>query len=279
MNTQNNKGAIRNPIIFVLAINIIGWLAYLFAQGGGTPEAQGLGLLVWLVSPLLISILLRLFTKDWKDIGIKPNLKGNGKWYAFSILVYPVVVAIVLLIGLLFGGISVTDFSASLFVQAIAVSLAAHFVKNIFEEFAWRGYLTPKVNSTGINTVAGHLLVGFIWGTWHIPYWLALVDSAMLDSFTTQSLAVYVPMAVLGTTAAGIIFGEIRLITGSTWPALIMHTVNNAVITVVLTGGFFQVARQTEFLFTPGMEGILGIVLITLAGLWLYRQRIQQTDV
>jgi hypothetical protein len=62
-----------------------------------------------------------------------------------------------------------------------------------------------------------------------------------------------VPTAVLGITAAGIIFGEIRLITGSTWPALIMHAVNNAVIAVVLTGGFFQVARQTGFLFTPGM--------------------------
>jgi membrane protease YdiL (CAAX protease family) len=279
MNTQNNKGTIRNLIIFVVAINAIAWLAYFFAQGAGIPEAQSLGMLIWLVSPLLVSILLRLFTKDWKDIGIKPNLKGNGKWYAFSILIYPVIVAIVLLIGLLFGGISVTDFSASLFVQAIAVRLVSSFIKNIFEEFGWRGYLTPKVNSIGINTIAGHLLVGFIWGTWHIPYWLGLLDSATFDSFSTQSLAAFVPTAVLGITAAGIIFGEIRLITGSTWPALIMHAVNNAVIAVVLTGGFFQVARQTGFLFTPGMEGILSIVLITLAGLWLYRQRIQKVDV
>jgi membrane protease YdiL (CAAX protease family) len=148
MNTQNNKGTIRNLIIFVVAINAIAWLAYFFAQGAGIPEAQSLGMLIWLVSPLLVSILLRLFTKDWKDIGIKPNLKGNGKWYAFSILIYPVIVAIVLLIGLLFGGISVTDFSASLFVQAIAVRLVSSFIKNIFEEFGWRGYLTPKVNSS-----------------------------------------------------------------------------------------------------------------------------------
>jgi membrane protease YdiL (CAAX protease family) len=86
-------------------------------------------------------------------------------------------------------------------------------------------------------------------------------------------------MAILGITAAGIVFGEIRLITGSTWPALFMHAVNNAVITVVLTGGFFQVRRRTGFLLSPGMEGILSIVLITLAGLWLYRQRIQRADV
>ncbi|MCP4541120.1 MAG: CPBP family intramembrane metalloprotease [Chloroflexi bacterium] len=278
MSTQN-KGSIRNLIIFVLAINIIGWMAYFFAQGGGTPESQGLGMLLWLVAPFLVSILLRLFTKDWQDIGVKPNLNGNGKWYALSILIYPLIVAIVLLIGLLFGGISVTDFSTGLFIQAMTMGLISNFIKNIFEEFAWRGYLTPKMNSTGIKPIAGHLLAGFVWGTWHIPYWLGLLDSATFDSFSTQSLAVFVPMAILGITASGILFGEIRLITGSTWPALIMHTINNAVIAVVLTEGFFKVKRQTGILFTPGMEGILSIALITLAGLWLYQQRIKRANV
>ena len=170
------------------------------------------------------------------------------------------------------------DFSAGPFVQAIVVSLAANFFKNVFEEFAWRGYLTPRMNATGIDPIAGHILVGLIWGTWHIPYWSGLLDRAALASFTTQSLAIFVPTAVLGITAAGIIFGEIRLITGSTWPVLIMHAVNNSVIAVVLTGGFFQVARQTGFLFTPGMEGILSIILITLAGLWLHQQRIRRAE-
>jgi membrane protease YdiL (CAAX protease family) len=196
-----------------------------------------------------------------------------AEWYAFGILIYPVIVAVVLLIGLLFGGTFASGFSASLFAQAIAVSLAVSFIKNICEEFAWRGYLTPKLASTGIKPIAGHLLTGFICGTWHIPYWLGLLDRATFGSYSSQSLAVYVQAAVPGVTAAGIVFGEVRLITGSTWAALIMRTVSNAVIAVTLAGGLFQVKQQTEFLFTPGMEGVLSMVGIALAGLWLYRQR------
>ena len=110
------------------------------------------------------------------------------RWYAFSFLVFPVIVAVVLLIGALFGGISLTNFNLGLFLQALAVAFISNFIKNIFEEFAWRGYLTPKVNSLGINTIAGHLLVGLIWGTWHIPYYLALVSKTQLAAYSSQSL-------------------------------------------------------------------------------------------
>lgn len=68
---------IRNLIVFVIAFNLLGWLGWMVAQDG-TEEAVGLGNLIWLVSPLLVSILMRLFSKDWKDMGLKPNFKGNG---------------------------------------------------------------------------------------------------------------------------------------------------------------------------------------------------------
>ena len=186
---------------------------------------------------------------------------------------------VVLLIGALFGGISTSNFSVSPFVQALAVGFVPTLIKNILEEFAWRGYLTPKVNSLGMNAIVGHLIVGFIWGTWHLPYYLGLLDSATIASYTSQSLVTFLPLVILGTTGASIIFGEIRLSTGSVWPAVIMHTISNIVITTLLVQGFVKTSTGTEFLFTPGMEGILSIVLITLAGLWLYRQRIQRADV
>ena len=80
--TQNKKSAIRNLIIFVIAINLLGWMGWILAQDS-TEESVGLGTLIWLGTPLLVSLLIRLFSKDWEDIGIKPNFKGNGRWYAF----------------------------------------------------------------------------------------------------------------------------------------------------------------------------------------------------
>ena len=98
MNTQNvdKSKTIRNLIIFVIALNLLGWLGWMVAQDGSA-EAIGLGNLIWLAAPLLISLLLRLFSKDWQDIGIKPNFRGNGRWYAFSFLIFPAIVALVVI--------------------------------------------------------------------------------------------------------------------------------------------------------------------------------------
>ena len=276
MNAQtiDKKRTIRNLIVYVIAFNLLSWLGWMVARDGSV-EAVGLGNLIWLAAPLFVSVVLRLFSKDWKDLGLNPRFIGNGKWYVFSFFVFPVIVTLVVLIGVLFGGVSLTDFKAGLFLQAIGVAFVATFIKNILEEFAWRGYLTPKIKAVVKNTIAGHLLVGIIWGTWHIPYYLALVDKTTFAAYTSQPLIVFLPMIILGTALAGILHGEIRLITGSTWPAVLMHTVSNVVILTLLVDGYLNVAQKTEFLFTPSWEGILSMLLITLAGLWLYRKRTQ----
>ena len=279
MTTQakHHKKTIRNLIIFVIAFNLLAWLGWMVAQDG-TAESVGLGTLIWLGAPLLVSLVIRLFSKDWKDIGFKPNFRDNGKWYAFSFLVFPAIVILVLLIGAIFGGVSLANFQVGSFFQAlVAAFFSFTLVKNIFEEFAWRGYLTPKVNAVVKRPIVGHLLVGLIWGTWHIPYYLTLLDRASFAAYTSQELAIFLPMVILGMTLAGILFGEIRLITGSTWPAWLMHMMSNVIILTLLIDGYVEVGSKTELLFTPSWEGILTMIMITIAGLWLYRQRIQKS--
>jgi len=267
------KKNIRNLILYVLAFNIVGWLGYFIAVGGGTVDAMGLGNLIWLAAPLLLSLLFRLFGKDWKDIGLRLYFKGNGKWYLVSIIVFPLIIVVVLLVGRVFGAVSFANFNVGLFLGALVALFAQTFIKNIFEEFAWRGYLTPKVNVVVKQPIIGHLIVGFIWGTWHLPYYLGLLDRASLAGYTTQSMGIFLPLVILGMTLAGILFGEMRLITGSTWPALLMHTMSNILILSLLMEGFVEINPVAELVFTPSWEGILTMVLVTAAGLWLYRQR------
>ena len=45
----------------------------------------------------------------------------------------------------------------------------------------------------------------------------------------------------------------------------------------LLIDAYVEVDSKTEILFTPSWEGILTMIAITLAGLWLYRQRTQKT--
>jgi membrane protease YdiL (CAAX protease family) len=141
------------------------------------------------------------------------------------------------------------------------------FIKNIFEEFAWRGYLAPKMYSLGINVFIAHVLVGLIWGAWHLPY------LAFVTGYLKESSAFLIPCFLLGTIATSIVYGEIRLITNSVWPAVLMHTIGGAFIGALFMKNIFEIEIGIELLFSPGIEGVLGIVLFTLAGIGLYLLR------
>lgn len=166
--TQNNRKTVRNLTIFIIPVLVSGWLGRGLDVLMGNPSAESLGMLVWIITPLGVTLLLRTFAGDgWKDFGIKPNFRGNGLWYVVSILVFPVLTALVLIVG---GGLGWVRFpnlslnSFSLLLQAFALGLLPQFIKNIFEEAPWRGYLAPKVYSLGLNDFVGHAIVGLVWG-------------------------------------------------------------------------------------------------------------------
>src|SRR5690349_23635105 len=82
--------------IFSFLVTIIAWIGLLI---GGKPDAPGLGFIMWGTAPLLVAILMRMVTHDWSDVGIKPAIRKNAIWYIISILAYPVIIVVTLLIG------------------------------------------------------------------------------------------------------------------------------------------------------------------------------------
>lgn len=264
---ENKMRTVKSLIIFVIVFNLIAWLGF-FIEANTSPDAKGLGLTVWLVSPLLVSIVLRVITKDWKDLGIRPSLKANWGWYLFSLFAFPVIVFIVIIVGVVFGAISLENFDTRLFFGLAGAAFGSTFIKNIFEEFAWRGYLTPKVDTLGLNRIVGHLIVGAIWGIWHIPYYLGLLDRATLSSYTPLPVTIFVPLLVLSMIIASVMFGELRLRTQSTWPAVLMHTMSNIIILTLLTERLVDIPTTGgHVLFTPSWEGVLSLLLIAGVGL------------
>ncbi len=163
----------RNTLIFTVVVLAAGWIGRLLDLAAGADSGQGPGLLLWILAPVATGLILRAAAGDgWKDFGIKPNLKGNGRWYALAVLFYPMI-GITVLAGLSFGGITPrTDGLSPIapFVAALAVGLVPAFFKNIGEEFGWRGYLVPRLAGTGIKRWKLHLIVGAVWAGWHLPY-------------------------------------------------------------------------------------------------------------
>jgi hypothetical protein len=246
----------------------------------GNQASESLGKLLWLVVPTGVSLLLRAFAGDgWKDFGIKPNARGNAIWYVVALLVYPVLTALVLVIGSGLGLIAFPDLSLRtlvLILQAFALGALPEFAKNIFEESAWRGYLAPKVHSLGLNDFVAHSIVGLVWGAWHIPYYLFFLDRAVLQKFTTLGVAAFIPVSIVVMIAWAMVYGEIRLLTNSFWPAVLMHVVEDAFLNQLFYGRHIRIVPGTDWLVSP-VSGLVSILLFAAVGVGLRQLRKRKT--
>lgn len=271
---------VRNLVIFTVVVLAIGWLARGLDVLMGAPAREAPGIGIWLVTPTLIGLLLRALAGDgWKDLGIRPNLRGNGAYYLVALVIYPVLTAVVLIIGRGVGLVTFPDLSPAgvgLILQAFAAGLAPQFIKNIFEEAAWRGYLAPRVYSLRLNDFVGHVVVGLIWGAWHIPYYLFFLERTVLSEFTTLDLAAFIPLAMLAMVAWAMVYGEIRLLTNSFWPAVLMHMVEDAFLNQLFTGHHIRIVPGTDWLISP-VNGLISILLFAAAGVALHRLRRRRT--
>lgn len=263
----------RNVIIFSIAALASGWIGRLVDMFIEPNPNGSVGQLVWLVSPLLLMIILRTFAGDgWSDFGIKPKLKENIFFYFFSILFYPILSITIILIGLSFKLMDTSIFSADqavLFLSMFGMSLIPMLIKNIFEEFSWRGYLAPKLFSLGLNRFITHLWVGVIWAAWHFPYLF------VFGTYTTESMITFIPRMMIGVVILAIVYGEIRLMTKSVWPAVIMHTVGNAFVDILIINKFIEMNTGKEYLIMPSPDGVIVMALTAITGLWLYKLRIK----
>jgi membrane protease YdiL (CAAX protease family) len=148
-------------------------------------------------------------------------------------------------------------------------------VKNIFEEFAWRGYLASRLEHTPAGTRLKALITGWVWAGWHIPYYLYFLDRSALQSQTALSMPALIGLAFLIMPGQALLYNELRLISGSVWPAWLMHNAANALSFALVTGGSVAVSnRFVHVLLTPGTEGILYSLLAGLLGWYLHRRRV-----
>ena len=268
---------IRNIIIVALFTVGGGWLGIWLNNitGNTQPPMQSLGALVWLTSPALSGIFLRAFGGDgWKDSGFGLNLLSSWKWYLAGILVYPLAALLTFGLGALFGIVSADGFDG--YLSAAGVMFVGSLMKNIFEEFAWRGYLTPRLDAAKVHPILNHLIVGVLWWSWHLPYYYYFLDRNILTSSITTSIPVFLAIGLFVMFPTAILFGELRLVSKSVWPVFVLHNVINALSMPLLINGFIKVNGPMGAVFTPTNEGIITSILFGAAGLVIYKFRMSK---
>lgn len=261
-------------ILFIVVTLTSGWVGVLLDSIlTEQPEGNSLGMGLWLILPFLTGIILRAVHHDWKDIGVKLRLRGNIKWYLSAIAIYPLVTAIMLGTAKIFNCLEISEIPLRSFLLLVVASVAGGLIKNIFEEFAWRSYLTTKLIELKMNDWLIYGISGLVWSLWHAAYYLVFLPDIYFESTSRVDTLL---MGCVLMTCWAVMYAEIYRITKSVWPCVLMHTVEDAVPNVlVMTGGFVSLTKAGVILLNP-ITGIFSTVLFLGIGLLLRAFRIRQ---
>jgi membrane protease YdiL (CAAX protease family) len=170
----------RNLVLFFVATFIATWATYftIVFNGWNPYTMPGMAfLLIGGSAPSWVAVLLVLFIYD------KEQRRGYFRrcfsfkqiklpYWAFIVFALPLLFTFIILLDVLTGGSlpGMTNLKAYLTNPAIIpLALFISFLSGPWsEEFGWRGYsLDPLLKRFGVMN--GSLILGFIWGIWHLP--------------------------------------------------------------------------------------------------------------
>lgn len=136
-----------------------------------------------------------------------------------------------LLVALLFRQTSGGDYTSAapsgITALLLAIASAALLDQGaVLEELGWRGFATPELEARGTSPLRAALVIGLLWGLWHVPRDLTTGVLERLGAVTY--LGLYLPAFCLGTIAISVIasFAMHRL-GGSLLAAIAVHGITN----------------------------------------------------
>ncbi len=231
--------------VYLLIAFAMAWVlwgtAWLMGMSPRSPLFQLAGL-PGAFAPAVAAIVVRKWVtrEGFADAGLRLNLR---KWpYYLCGWLLPLLVTTVIVVLAVVLGLSQPDFSLQraariLFPEASEVPPIPPGLWLILpmqlmigplvatpiswgEEFGWRGYLQIRLLSD--RPLLAAVTTGLIWGVWHYP--INLMGYNYPDD-PILGLLVF-PVA---TVLLSIIFGWLRLRTGSVWAASLAHAATNAI--------------------------------------------------
>ena len=271
MNTKSKT--FRNVAIFSFIAVICGWIGVGVNNLLGEPSnLESLGALIFIATPLLCTILLRLFGGDgWKDLPLKLKFKQNTFWYLFAFAIYPVVIGVTLFFGNLMGWVDASKFSIVAYLPIFAAAFWPEFIKNIFEESVWRGYLTVKMEQLTKNEWLIYLVVALVWQIWHLPYYLILLDDTYLAKFFPYGEVLFVITGFFVIGVWTIMYTEIFFLSRSLWLVVLMHTMEDS-LNPLISEGFVNIPSEYNWLISPSLW-IIPLTIYLCVGLYLRKIR------
>ena len=277
-----NKKVIRNIVVFIVVVILSGWIGILVDSVlTEQPEGDSPGMGIWLVLPMLTAIAITIFSKgNWNDFGFKLNFKGNIKWYLIAVLIFPVVTAIVLIIGAATKWIDLSAFDLRPFILLFSSTLLINFIIDIFDGAPLHGYLTSQLVKLNLNDWNIYLIVGSLWGIWHAPYYLVFLPETDIQTVLPVSRTILFIVSIITLVCWAVMFIELYRVTQSIWPGVLLHMVEDSLINPLVISGYISIVAGKEILVSP-IYGIITSILYLFVGLGIrtYRRQANQMTI
>jgi membrane protease YdiL (CAAX protease family) len=178
-------------------------------------------------APAIGAIVVRkwITREGFADAGLRLNILREWRYYLFALL-YPVIVVPGTLILAFIVSAERPDFSTLTVVSLLQMIIIAFVSTPIVwgEEFGWRGYLQVRLFAK--KPLWAAVATGLIWGVWHYP----MILMGYIFSGNPLGLLLY-PINMIFTS---IIYGWLRLRSGSVWSASLAHATGNTIINPLL---------------------------------------------
>jgi uncharacterized protein len=252
---------LRHPLIsFFVLTYAISWLLWapLVILGGRLPGPlalvmQLLGSLVPSALGLLFVGLLRGRSGVRTLLGRLVHARIGLRWYLAAValtMLVPLAVGVSILMG---GNTPVVNNSllGVLFLFAFMIFPGSA----MGEELGWRGFALPRMQARQ-NALKASLVIGILWGTWHLPLWLRGAES--------NPISLYVPF-VLAVIASSVIYTWLYNNTGGSLLIIVLyHAAINLPITVLITPLGSQQAQP--FLIYVALTVIAAVAVVVATG-------------
>ena len=242
-------GAIRaaleeRPVQAFIALTFAFSWSIWIATGVIAPDRLPLAVLPGAWGPTFVAFILTAITRG--KAGVRELLGKILRWRV-GLLWY--LVALIGIAVIAFSAVGIYTLFRGTFISPqlpegmagipIVIYLPIAFIVNLLvggpiaEEFGWRGFAQPRLQSR-IGVFKASLLIGIVWGLWHLPLFI-FGDGTAVGSIPF-------PAFILLTTAWSVLLAWVYNGTGSMLMPVLMHASFN---TWLNASGLFQVGSMT----------------------------------
>tara|TARA_R110002073_G_scaffold15953_3_gene62136 strand:+ start:5059 stop:5898 length:840 start_codon:yes stop_codon:yes gene_type:complete len=231
------------------------------------PIANTVIMLVFAFIPAILGFTLnKKEGGHWKDLKFfKPSFKGAFYAFLIPILYFGIVISTQIFLDIR----TQPDFSkiGSSFVTILflAIGYPITAILILGEEIGWRGYLQEKIID-GFGSFKGILLLGLVWGIWHLP--IALQGSNFPNHPYIEAFITY-PLVGM---ALSLIIAYLGFNRYSIFIAVLLHTSNN------YFGSILLAITETKDEFMHAMIfNVFYIDIILIFGYLWWKKTIRKT--